>query len=272
VALFLIVPWACVLASPYGTDLVDYYRILLVDSPVSKLITEWQAPKPHGYFLIFFVVAAATVVIVIWQRRRLSLYDIGVLALTLAGAGRSVRAVVWFSLAMAMLLPLALDGIVRPNAEPPVHRRLALGLTGALACILAATTVFMLAKRDSWYEHGWSAAGARATARAVHTSDVNAAVWPSDAYADWLLWKEPSLRGRIAWDVRFELLTEAEIRSIVRFKSFKQGWRAPVQGYPILVLDPRESPAQARVLRREPGATVIFADKAMVVLTRSPSG
>ena len=248
------------------------YRILLVDSPVSKLITEWQAPKPHGYFLIFFAVAAATVVIVIWQRRRLSLYDIGVLALTLAGAGRSVRAVVWFSLAMAMLLPLALDGIVRPAAQPPVHRRLALTLTGAFACVLAATALFMLTKRDSWYEHGWSADGARATARAAHASNIEPAVWPSDAYADWLLWKEPSLRGRIAWDVRFELLTEVELRSIVRFKSHKPGWRAPIRGYPILVLDPRETRAQVRDLRKQPGATVIFADKAMVVLSRRPSG
>ena len=43
-ALFLVAPWACVLVSPYGTDLVGYYRTLLISSPVSKLITEWQAP------------------------------------------------------------------------------------------------------------------------------------------------------------------------------------------------------------------------------------
>lgn len=269
-ALFLVAPWACVLVSPYGIDLVGYYRLLLVDSPVSKLVSEWQAPGLHGYFLIFFAVAAATVVIVIWQRRRLSLYDVGVLALTLAGACRSVRAVVWFSLAMAMLLPLALDGVVRPRAQPPIHRRLALGLTGALACILAATAVFMLTKRDTWYEHSWSARGAHAAARAALSSNVQAAVWPTDRYADWLLWKEPSLRGRLAWDVRFELLTEAEIRAIVRFKSREQGWRVPVRKYPILVLDRRKSPIHVRMLRNEPGTRVLFADNAIVVLSRSP--
>jgi hypothetical protein len=56
------------------------------------------------------------------------------------------------------------------------------------------------------------------------------------------------------------------------FKSYKRGWQAPVRGYPILVLDPRETPKQVRDLRDEPGAKVIFADKAMVVLSRSPSG
>jgi hypothetical protein len=270
--LFLVAPWACVLASPYGTDLVGYYRSLLISSPVSKLITEWQAPGLHGYFLVFFAVAAATAVIVIWQHRRLSPYDVAVLALTLAGACRSVRAVVWFSLAMAMLLPLALDGVVRPSPQPPVHRRLALGLTGALACILVATAAFGLTRSDSWYEHGWSARGAHATALAARDSSVQAAVWPDGRYADWLLWKEPSLRGRIAWDVRFELLTEAEIRAIVGFNAHKRGWRTSLRGYPTLVLDPRESPAQIRTLRREPGTRVLFADNAIVVLSRSRPG
>jgi len=265
-AVFLLAPWACILISPYGTDLVAYYRLLLVDSPVSKYITEWQAPHPDGYTLVFFVVAVATVVIVVWQRRRLSLYDLGVLALTLAGASRSVRAVVWFSLALAILLPVALDGFVRPSARPPVHRRLALGLVAALTCIVAATAAFVVTRSEAWYEHGWPTAAARATAHAASTSDTRAAVWPSDAYADWLLWKEPSLRGRLAWDVRFELLTEPELRSIVRFKARKQGWQASTTSYPILVLDPRETPKQVQALRRQPGTTVVFSSKSVVVL------
>lgn len=266
--LFFVAPWACVLVSPYGTDLIAYYRLLLINSPVSKTINEWKAPEPHGYLLVFFAVAAAAVVIAIWQRRRLSPYDLGVLALTLAGSWRSGRGIVWFSMAVAMLLPLALDGIVRPSVSPPVHRRLAHGLAGALAAILAVTAVITLARRDSWYEQGWPARAARATARATLASDVRAAVWPSDKYADWLLWKEASLRGRVAWDVRFELLTEAEIDSIVMFKHHRPGWRRPVQGYPVLVLDPQNSPAPVRALRNEPGARVLFANSAIVVLSR----
>ncbi len=269
-ALFLVAPWACVLVSPYGTGLVGYYRLILINSPVSKLITEWQAPALHGYFLIFFAVAAATVVIAIWQRRRLSLYDLGVLAFTLAGACRSVRAVVWFSMAMAMLLPVALDGVVRPSPSPPVHRQLAHVLAGALSAILAATAIFMLTRSDSWYEHGWPLRGARAAARAAQASDVKAAVLSSDTYADWLLWKEPSLRGRVASDVRFELLTETEIRSIVLFKSHKRGWRGNAGSYPVLVLDRRETPAQVRELLSEPGTDVLFADKTVIVLSRNP--
>ena len=63
---FLVAPWCCVLASPYGTDVLAYYRLLLVGQPRAEYITEWQAPGFHGFFLIFFAVAAATVVIAVW--------------------------------------------------------------------------------------------------------------------------------------------------------------------------------------------------------------
>ncbi|MSO96115.1 MAG: hypothetical protein EXQ81_10050 [Thermoleophilia bacterium] len=266
--LFLSVPWACLLVSPYGTGVIGYYRLLLVDSPVSKFVTEWQAPGPHGYFLVFFAVAAATVVLVAWQHRRLSPYDIGVLALTLAGASRSVRAVVWFSLAMAMLIPLALDGAIRPRRSRPVHRRLAAGLMSTLAAILAATALFTLTRSDAWFEHGWPARAARASVTAALASDGGATVWSGGTYADWLLWKETRLRGRVAWDVRFELLTEPELRSIVRFNAHKPGWRAALRGYPVLVLDRRENPEQVQALRREPGTHVLFADRVVIVLSR----
>ena len=112
---------------PTGPAWSGYYRTILVDSPVSRYITEWRAPSPHGYQLVFFAVAAATVAIAVWQRRRLAVYDLAVLAITLAGALRSVRAVVWFALALALLLPLALDGITGPPPEAQVHRRAAGG-------------------------------------------------------------------------------------------------------------------------------------------------
>ena len=41
-------------------DLPGYYRLLLVDSPVSKVIVEWQAPKPKDWLLIFFARGAAS--------------------------------------------------------------------------------------------------------------------------------------------------------------------------------------------------------------------
>jgi len=264
---FLLLPWACVMASPYGTALVRYYRLLLFDSPVSRNVQEWRPPQPHGYLLVFFAVAAATVVVAVWQRRRLSAYDLLVLAVTLAGALRSGRGIVWFSLAAAMLLPVALDGFVRPGRPAHVRRRLAYWLGGGFVALLVLSLGQALARSDRWYEQGWPARAARATAQESLASG-GTVVWPSDKYADWLLWKEPSLRGHMAWDVRFELLTAGEIRSIVEFKHRRPGWARQVQAYPVLALNQAETKAQTRVLRRADGTTVAFANDDLVVLVR----
>ena len=71
--------------------------------------------------------------------------------------------------------------------------------------------------------------------------------------------------------MRFELLTEAELRAIVRFNAQKPGWRAATRGYPILVLDRGKSADQVRALRGDPGTAVLFADDSVVVLTRNPA-
>ena len=97
-------------------------------------------------------------------------------------------------------------------------------------------------------------------------SDVKGAIWSSGTYADWLLWKEPVLRGRLAWDIRYELLTAPEMRAIVRFNRHKPGWQRSLQGYPVLVLDRRRHGAQVRSLLAAPGVHVLFADDAVVVL------
>ena len=105
----------------------------------------------------------------------------------------------------------------------------------------------------------------------MQAAGPGATIWVSGTYADWLLWKEPSLRSHVAWDARFELLSDAELRSIVRFNSGKKGWKAPLLGYPTLLLDRHANPRQTEALRREPSTRVLFEDERVVVLSRHPA-
>jgi hypothetical protein len=272
--LFAIVPWGCVLASPYGADLVGYYRLLLVESPVAEVVTEWQAPKPSGYMLVFFAVAVMAVIVGVWQRRRLTLLDLGVIALTLAGSLRSTRGIVWFALAVAVLLPVALDAIIPPD-RTPTNRRVSLALCAGCGALLVAALAAVVPRSDAWFSREWPAAAAAAVTRAADRAQGRKAVFPSDRHADWLLWEIPSLRGRVAYDVRFELVSAAEIRSVVLFKSERPDWLRAADGYPILVLDPTETPSRVRDLRSTPGARLLYADETIVVAVRDvrqPSG
>ena len=45
-------------------------------------------------------------------RSRLTFYELAVLVVTFVGAVQAVRGVIWFALAAAAILPVALDGVL----------------------------------------------------------------------------------------------------------------------------------------------------------------
>ena len=62
-----------------------------------------------------------------------------------------------------------------------------------------------------------------------------------EAWADWLLYEDPSLAGRIAYDIRYELLTESELDRILTFQR-EQGplWRTVALAVPAARSRPRQ--------------------------------
>ena len=51
----------CVLATPYGWDIVAYYDLMLVDAPFADILREWQWSKPSGTTALFWVLAVVAV-------------------------------------------------------------------------------------------------------------------------------------------------------------------------------------------------------------------
>ena len=97
------------------------------------------------------------------------------------------------------------------------------------------------------------------------TRDPNVRVWATDGTADWLLWRIPDLRGRLAYDVRFELYDQPTLDRIVEYGD--EAGR--------LAADPRRLSRRGRRRRRhlealaaEPGARVTFRDDEIAVVER----
>ena len=86
---------------------------------------------------------------------------------------------------------------------------------------------------------------ARVAAVREATRDPSARVWATDGTADWLLWRIPDLRGRLAYDVRFELYDQATLDDIVAYGRRAPGWERVVDGYDVVVVDDREHLARA---------------------------
>ena len=38
----------CVLATPYGSDIVAYYKLMLVDAPFAPILREWQSRRARA--------------------------------------------------------------------------------------------------------------------------------------------------------------------------------------------------------------------------------
>ena len=88
------------------------------------------------------------------------------------------------------------------------------------------------------------------------TRDPSVRVWATDGTADWLLWRIPDLRGRLAYDVRFELYDMPALDRIVRYGRLQGDWPAAVDGYRRGRRRPartaRRAPCRARSARRAP--------------------
>jgi hypothetical protein len=169
---------------------------------------------------------------VLTRRGRLGLFDLLVLGLTAAAGLDALRGIVWFGLACAALLPALVTR--SPGTERFEGRAADLSAWAAVAVTVGAI-VWVGAKPATSYTTRFP----RALAQVVHTRAGTNRVFADDSSADWLLWEVPSLRGRVAYDVRFELLTRPQISRLVTWDRLEPGWRRAIGAYPFVIADPK---------------------------------
>jgi hypothetical protein len=265
VALIALAPLA-VLVTPYGPfQTLDYYRLMLLDPPFADWLTEWQPSHPGWDTLAFYVLAAVAVSALVLGRRRVHPFDLVVLGFTFVGGVLAIRGVPWFALGCMVLVPPAL-GAVLEGQPAPVRQGVNRTLAAVAGLAVVLTVVVALARDSSWYESEWPndaltpvAASTRGTTR----------VLAMDRQADWLLWKLPQLRGRIAYDVRFELFDEEFFRRLADFKLQRgDAWKSFADGYQVVVVDERLDSPPTDELLAEPGASRLYGDERVTVVLR----
>ena len=251
---------AAVLVTPYGLEITGYYRWMLLGSPLRKYVVEWR-PATFGVVTALFFVAAALVLVALGRHGRvLSPLERLALPLLFFAGLASVRNGAWLALAVAVSGPRLLDAAWRPPAALPaaalrLNRMLAAGALTLAAVVVAAS----LARPASSFESRWPAAGARAAAAAAGNDGL---VLADDVHSDWLLWKEPQLAGRVAYDVRFELLDRSELETLWSFR--EQGFhRSLARPYRVLTFASEKKAAPWRK-----GARAVFDGSGFVVLSR----
>ena len=253
----------CLFASPYGLSLAGYYRHFLTGSALTTMVTEW-APSSIRSEPEFFLVLAVATYAVARQHRTLGLFPQLALAATAVEGLLAERNIVWFALASAAIVPSAVDGLWHPTTA---LRRAAFNSSIALMSLaaLVGAEAIVSSRPEAWFETSYPRAAVAAVGVATkqHSRDR---IFATEEFADWLLFEQRALAGRVAFDVRFELLSDAELDQLTAFESERGvNWRAAAAGYALLVLPSGGGPA--RDLRRE-GAHVLYRDSHLVVLRR----
>ena len=268
VALVVLAPLA-ILVTPYGPiTTARYYHLLLVDPPFKGQVTEWNWPAPASNTAAFYVLLVMAIPIVVWGRRRLTGFDLAVLALTLAGALTAIRGIPWFAFACMVFVPVAIGrGLEsRRPAEPKRGLNTVICVVLSSAIVLAAGSLFL--RSDAWFEDYWSIGPVEAVRANLEPGDR---VFAPDRFSDWLLWKIPELRGRIAYDVRFEVYDKAFFNRLANY-NWEQGadWKSFADGYRIVVVDETNRSHTADFLK-EPGTRVIYRGDELTVIERPKS-
>ena len=267
-ALVLVVgPWLCVLASPYGLALPGYYRSVLGNHELVHASSEWAASTVRGQ-PFFFALLLGGALVAGAGRRALGPFAALALGLTAVMGLLAVRDIVWFAFTAAAVLPAALDILWPPQAQRR-RPRLNLALVAASAALAIGVTASALTHGSSWFVHPYPKGALAAVETAAH-NNPKSLIFADERYADWLLFEDPGLAGRIAYDTRYELLTVPQLDQIVSFRT-ETGldWQAAVRPYRLLVLDPSGDFGAVRYFEGRPGTTVLYKGRDAVVLRQA---
>lgn len=177
-------------------------------------------------------------------------------------AFEAIRNTAWIALVALAVLPQLVDQLRSPAVEPRHLNRI---LATTILATVVITVGLVAIKPTTWFTTPFPAAAARAAAAAA---GPNGRVFATSDYADWLLWARPDLAGRVAFDARFELLSQAQVRRIAHFQARAGGWLATARGYRVFVLNRGSDQALAQALRRNLPARVVFNSPQVVVLRR----
>jgi len=269
----------CLLVTPYGLSILAYYHTMFLGNSVMKDVTEWQPITSVSWLAVPFFIAAG---IAVWSfghsRSRTTLWEQLALLLLVAGSIEVIRNLLFFGLFALMVLPVALGAGAHVGARAESNGQSAIrgrGAINATLCAIAlavvlATGTAALVRPPSTIELSYQRTRILTVVEHMTRADPSMKVLTDVRFADWLLWRDPGLSGRIANDARWELLTPAQMNGLQAvFSVIGTNWKQGARGYRLLVLDKKYEPAAAQAFISEPGSHVLYSDGERLVILRS---
>jgi hypothetical protein len=261
----------CLLLTPYGTSVISYYHATLFNATLKHAVTEWQPVTSSLPVAIpFFILAGAALWSFGRHIGRTTLWERAAMVALAVGGIDAIRNVSFFAFAALIVVSVSLDGLVGSRGasarlRPRINGALALGALGVAFIAAIATAV----KSAQGFEQT-RLIRVLDVVKPAMSADPSLRVFADQRSADWLLWRAPNLAGRVAYDVRFELLSEQELRRLQLLTTAAgPSWKDEARGYRLLVLDAKDDPLTTKGFLAEPGRRVLYDDGTMVVILRA---
>jgi hypothetical protein len=263
-----------ILLTPYGLSIISYYRATLTNSTLPHFVSEWApvTSTPTTAIAVFAVTALA-----LWSFSRHpantttweKLALLAVCAMTIA----VVRNAVFFGLLAIVVVPRSLGWASPAVAADGLDRRRAL-INGLLVLCTAAAVLaggaVTVGRADATVQNAFLPPKLLTAVSSATRADRSLRVLAQGEYSDWLLWRDPALSGRIADDMRFELLTAAQMSSLNdAYSASRTGWMRGARGYRLLVLDLAVSRNSIPAFEHQRGSRVLYRGPEAAVILRT---
>lgn len=260
IALAVVAPFL----SPYGLSLLDYYKSTLFNAGFSALVVEWGAATPSLMTAPFYLLAFGTFWLFGRHGRRLNRFEQLALLITLIAALHAMRNMSWFAFTALVSLPVMLTEALPDGYQPFSRLRL---VVPAIVCASAAgLALVVLAKPSSWFERDFPAV-ALSRIENVAARYPASRIYADEHYADWLLWKDPSLRGRVAYDARLELLSNRQLVDLYFWRSrIGSNWQSQARADRLIVVDVASDTLVEQALLAEPSIRRLYRNADFAVL------
>ena len=179
----------------------------------------------------------------------------------------AVRNITWFGLATIVLLPAAIDKLGKYRAPRIPRRKLDLSIAYTMLTLTAIAVIATFAHPSSWFERTYDKRTV-ATVQRIIAGDPSAKIFADVRFADWLIWHDPSIGGRVAYDTSFELLTAKQLKTLATITEERlPGDADPIGPYSVLVLDPSNKSINRHLLSRR-GTRVVLKSKKVLIATK----
>jgi hypothetical protein len=238
------------LGTPYGLHIVTYYRELMGNPAVAAAAPENRPPSLSDIAFfgpLLLVFAAGTMCA--YKRRRVGVALAGAVIVTAVATLIASRSAVWFAMTAAVVVACAAQGWI-PTKEPTP--RFLASVAAAAAGVAALGVALLLVPTGGGYER-YTPLRAISAAAGYAAAHPGAKLLADNAASSAMLWHDPQMAGRVAYDARLERYPPSDLDRWIRFQETGgDDWGATTAGYQILVGSMMYDPALVRRLASMP--------------------